>query len=37
MSANQVQGNLAIDFAAGATAGDREIVWVDLSHFVKCT
>jgi len=32
MSANQVEGNLPVDFAAGAAPSDLEIVWVDLSH-----
>lgn len=35
MSANQVQGDLPVDFAAGAAAGNFEVVWVNLAHTRK--
>ena len=36
MGANEIQSNLPVDFAAGPTPGDREIVWIDLAHRI-CT
>ena len=32
MSANQVESDLPVDFAAGTAPGDLEIVWIDLTH-----
>jgi len=32
VSADQVECNLPVNFAAGTAPCDREIVWIDLSH-----
>jgi hypothetical protein len=35
--ANEVQGDLPVDFAAGPTPSYLEIVWIDLPHVPNCS
>ena len=37
MGADEIQGNLSIDFAAGTAPSDLEIVWVNLAHRANCS
>src|ERR1044071_2525452 len=37
VSANEIQCNLSIDFAARTATCDLEIVWVDLAHRANCS